>query len=252
LEATAIYALGLRIANTLNIIITASINSALAPVRMKKINEPGNQRFYSKALLYTALLFTYMVLALSLFSIEILKVLTNSKEYWAASCIIPILAFSLLFTSMRFHANIGLVIKKKTKIIALLIFLASGVNLGLNFVLIPLLDIYGVSIATFITQFLLFVGVAYASQRYYKIPYEWNKVVWMVVIGAVLIGAGLLLTPLTPFIRIPAKVILLILYPFLLVRVGFFEMVEIEILKGIFKAWKNPRHLRKNIERLIS
>jgi len=67
-----------------------------------------------------------------------------------------------------------------------------------------------------------------------------------------LIGAGLLLTPLTPFIRIPAKVLILFLYPFLLVRVGFFEMAEIKILKGIFKAWKNPRHLRNNIERLIS
>ena len=252
LEATAVYAIGLRLANTLNMVISTSLHSALAPLRMKMINREDNHRFYSKVLTYSSYAFVLGFLALSLFSLELLKVFTSDPNYWAANSIIPILSMAFLLMLMRQSTNIGLIIKKKTRIIAVLMFSTTVINLALNYILIPVMDIYGAALATLLSQLILFIAICSASQKAYKIPYEWRKIGVMIFLLILFVGAGLLMGSLPVVLRLFLKMMLFISFPFVLGLFGFYEDAEKKAIGKIVRLWKDPRNLGKNIKRLLS
>ena len=252
LENTGVYSLGYRIANTLKVVVTASLTLAISPLNMKKMNEPNNQRFYSKINTYTSFLFMLALIGLSLFSLEIIKVFTGSKIYWDANLIVPLISYALFFGLMKDNMLIGLQIKKKTKIIGTLIFITSLLNIGLNLLLIPVWDIYGAALATLVSQIAFFSLITYYSQKAYSIPYEWRKVVVMVLVSFVIIFVGNYTTEINVVIRLLIKGALFCSFPFILYVFKFYDDVELENIKMIFQNWKDPRRFRENIKRLIA
>lgn len=252
LEQTGIYSLGLRIANSLNVVLSSSLALALSPIRMKKMNDPDNQRFYSKINTYTSYVFIIALLALSLFSLEILKIFTGSVKYWEANGIIPIISFALFFGLMKNNVTIGLSIKKRTIVIGLITFFIGGVNIILNLLLIRILDIYGAALATLISQLLFFILIYIYAQRTYRIPYELTKILVLIFLSTLMIFISIVITDLNPWLRLPAKFVMLISFPFILYLFNFYEKKEAEILKKIMKTWYNPKKAKENLRRFLS
>jgi O-antigen/teichoic acid export membrane protein len=250
-QDTAIYSLGFRFANTLQLVISVSMMAALTPLRMKKINEPSNQRFYSKTLTYVSFVFVICLIILSLFSLEALKIFTKSSNYWAANGIIPILSYSFLFILMRQNINIGLVIRKKTKRVAILVLLTTILNFGLNALLIPIWDVYGAAFATLTSQFIFCWMMLWQSQKFYTINYELRKIAVMVILSVLIVIIGLVISQLGIWIRLPIKLVLLVSFPIILYFFDFYEPKELETLKLILKTWYNPMKLKENLRRFI-
>ena len=252
LENTGIYSLGLRLANTLKLVLSASFALALSPIRMKKMSDPDNQRFYSKINTYTAFVFIVALLGLSLFSLEFLKVFTRSSAYWEANWIVPILSFAILFGMIKDNVVIGLSIKKKTSSIGIILLFTGVLNIVLNLGLIRLFDFYGAAFATLLSQFFFFITIYFVAQKAYPIPYEMKKLFVMILLASLIIAGGLLLTDLNVWIRLPVKIGMLILFPFLLYVLNFYEQKEKEIIRQIFRTWYNPKKLGENIKRFIN
>jgi len=252
LEQTGTYSLGLRIANTLNLVLSTSFALALSPIRMKKINDPDNKRFYSKINTYTAFVFILALLVLSLFSLEFLKVFTGSAKYWAANGVIPILSFALFFGLLRNNVTIGLVVKKKTRSIGIITFITGVLNVGLNLVLIRLLDIYGAALATLLSQLFFFTTIYIVAQKAYSIPYELKKIIILILVSTLFIIGGVLLADLNVWIRLPVKFGFLVLFPLILFVLNFYEKKEVEIIKLVLKTWYNPKKLGQNIKRFLN
>jgi O-antigen/teichoic acid export membrane protein len=53
------------------------------------------------------------------------------------------------------------------------------VNIGANLILIPLLGILGAALSTLFSYIVMAVGMYFASQKYYRIEYEWGVIVKM-------------------------------------------------------------------------
>lgn len=251
LEKTGIYSVGLRIANTLKIVITTSLMNAILPIKMKKINANNNQRFFSKVNTYTIFIFTFSMIGLSLFALEGIKLFTGSKIYWQANGIVPLISVALLFGLMRGNTQIGLVIKKKTKAIGILLVSTSLLNIGLNLLLIPIFDIYGAALATLLSQLFFFITTTTSAQKHYHIPYEWSKIVTAIIIAIIIISIGLLTAELNLPIRLLIKLALFVSFPFILYFFNFYEKIEIENIKRIIYNWKKPKNLRENIRQII-
>lgn len=252
LENTGIYSLGYRIANTLKVIVTSSLALALSPLRMKKMNEPNHHRFYSKITTYSAFIYSFSVIGISLFSHEFLKFFAKDDLYWQANGIVPILAFAIFFGGLKDSVMVGITIKKKTKIIGSLIFTTSIINLILNLLLIPRLDIYGAALATLLSQTFFLASIIISAQKVYPIPYEWKKIFSIIITASVIIFVGYFITDLTLTARLAIKIALAISFPFILYLFNFYEKVEVENIKMIFQNWKDPRKFRENIRRLTN
>ncbi len=252
LKYVAIYSLAYKISSVLKLVVVDSIKMAITPMVMQKMNSPDNKRFYSKTLLYSSFVLMLGIIALSLFSYEIIKVISRSAEFWIAFIVVPLLSLSVFFTNMRETSTYGLIIKKKTGIVGFNVVASSILNIILNIILIPRWNIMGAAVATIITQFFYWLLNYYFSQKEYYIPYELKKVALMFLCGAILSFAGLLINDMHIVSRLLIKTACVISFPLILFLFKFYEPAELQAIRGFISKWSDLRNFRKNLRSLIN
>jgi O-antigen/teichoic acid export membrane protein len=250
LKAVAIYAMAYKVSSVLKLVIVDSIKMALTPMVLQKINSPDNKRFYSKSMLYTSFVLMLGIISVSLFSYEIIKVISKSTQFWSAYMVVPILALSVFFMNMRETTSYGLLINKKSRIIGMNVVIATVLNIVLNILLIPVWNIFGTAVATMITQLVYWLLNYYFSQKEYFIPYEKRKILIMFLTGALLSFAGFLVNEMHIIPRLIIKTICVIGFPFLLYLFSFYEQVELQSIRGFVTKWSDLRNLNKNLRSL--
>jgi len=250
LKFVAIYTMAFKIASVLKLVIADSIKMALTPMVLQKINSPDNKRFYSKSMLYTSFVLMLGIITVSLFSYEIIKVISKSAVFWSAYMVVPILALSVFFMNMRETTSYGLLINKKSGIIGMNVVISALLNIVLNILLIPKWNIFGTAVATLLTQIIYWMLNYYFSQKEYFIPYEKRKVMIMFLTGGLLSFAGLFLNEMHIIPRLIIKTTCVLVFPFLLFLFGFFETAELRAIRGFFVKWSDLRNLGKNLRSL--
>jgi O-antigen/teichoic acid export membrane protein len=250
LKAVAIYSMAFKISSVLKLVIVDSIKMALTPMILQKINSPDNKRFYAKSMLYTSFVLMLGIISVSLFSFEIIKVISKSTQFWSAFMVVPILALSVFFMNMRETTSYGLLINKKSRIIGMNVVIATVLNIVLNILLIPVWNIFGTAVATLVTQIVYWLLNYYFSQKEYFIPYEKRKILIMFLTGALLSFAGFFLNGMHIVPRLIIKTLCVVSFPFLLYLFNFYEQVELQAIKGFIVKWSDLRNLGKNLRSL--
>ena len=250
LKFVAIYTLAFKITSVLKLVIVDSMKLAIGPMMLKRMDAPDNKRFYSKVLLYSSYVMMIAVVGVSLFSYEVIKVLSGTKALWSAFSIIPILSLSIFFVNMKEITVYGLHIAKKTRIIGIIVVLTSFLSLALNLLLIPYWDITGAALATLFTQFVYWYACYYFSQRAFHVPYEIPKILMLLVLGSLFSFSCLFLNDLGLLPRLLLKTGCLVSFPFILYLLRFYEPVELQAIKGFIKKWSDIRSLKNNINSL--
>ena len=248
IKYVALYTLAFKISSVLKLVIVDSIKMAISPMIIQKIHAPDNMRFYSKILLYSSYVLMMGIIAVSLFSFELIKVMAKSNQYWEAYVIVPILCLSVFFVNLKDISTNGLFIVKRTKILGTIVFVASILNLLLNIALIPLWGIVGAALATLTAQLIYWLITYYYSQKEYPIPYEINKILLMLVVGGILSCAGLVINDLSLPLRLIIKSACIISFPFILALFNFYEPVELQAIRGFVVKWSDLKRFGDNIK----
>ncbi|OGU56391.1 MAG: hypothetical protein A2V66_06115 [Ignavibacteria bacterium RBG_13_36_8] len=246
-ESVGLYDLGYRVAGVLNMFVIVPFSMTLMPIAYKMYNTEGDKRYYSKIMTYFAFALVWIGLGLSLFSKEIIKIFALNTSYWPAFQVIPIVTLAYVFYGLRIVSDLGMYLTKNTKPVAIMTVGTAALNIILNIILIPL---FGMIIAAYTTLFtfgLLYVISYYFSGRYYPIPYEIRKVLTIVILGALLYSVILLINESAFVIRLLIKGLILIIFPFALYILKFYEPIELSRLKEYFHKWTSPSGL-KNIK----
>jgi O-antigen/teichoic acid export membrane protein len=201
-----IYGVSYRIGSVVGL-LTAGFQSALTPLIYTYFREPDTPQNLARIFRYFMTGALIVLLSVSVFAYEILALLTT-PEYYGAAQVIPILVPAILLSGMYIFAP-GLGIGKKTKTIAIINIIAAGLNTSLNFILIPNLGICGSALATMLSALIVFSLYIYYGQKYYQIPYEWNKVVKGTFVVSFFVGLAQFINFQTLAILILCKAILL-------------------------------------------
>ncbi|MCX5841056.1 MAG: oligosaccharide flippase family protein [Deltaproteobacteria bacterium] len=184
LDDVGIYSAGFRVASIANILM-AGIYFSLTPLIYQNYQKEGTPRDIARIFTYFLCGTLPVLMGLSLFSREILRLFTT-PPYYGAWAIIPVLAVASVCSKMYIFAP-GLDIEKKTKIIALINVAAAVVNVALNLLLIPHLGILGAALATLISAAILFFSYMRMSQKFYPIPYKWGAMLMACLVSALVI-----------------------------------------------------------------
>jgi len=246
-----LYTIGFRLSNTLNIILVASISFAIQPMIFQKMDDPDNKRFYSKLMTYFVFVVMFFVLGMAFFGKEIVKLFARREEYYEAYKYIPLLSLAILFNMIKDMAMIGLQITKKTSVMAIIIVIVSATGILFNFMLIPSFSNFGAAFARLAAAILFLLLVYHFAQKAYFIPYEVMKISKMILVGAALYVPVYFIEEETAIIRIMVKSSLIMLYPFILYGLGFYEAAELNSMRGAWNKWKNLKELKGNIKRLF-
>lgn len=195
-------------------------------------------RFVPRIFIYYLIFFMVLALAVSLFGLEILMLLTVPKFFGATAAITP-LALAMVFSATVQITSIGIYVSKQTKLIALSSALAAGVNLLANFLLIPKYGMVGAGWATAISYLFLTAAYLWNGQRLVKLKIEWSKVIRILGLGL----AAIILLPLTWrfgfWPNLGLKVAELVGFVVLLFILGVINREEINSLKTLYQDGLN-------------
>jgi O-antigen/teichoic acid export membrane protein len=118
------------------------------------------------------------------------------------------------------------------------------VNVALNLALVPSLGIVGAALAL-VASYLVVLGLMYAfTQRLFPVPYEWGRLLRVVLAVAAIVGLAELAVPTTGADGLLLRALLLAAYPLTLWATGFFSTEERRWLSHL----RHPRALLASLQ----
>jgi O-antigen/teichoic acid export membrane protein len=155
---------------------------AWQPFFLNNAKEKNAKELFSKILTLFMIVSSLIWIVLTLFvddfaRLEIYHHKTIiGREYLSGLVIVPIILLGYLFNGMYYNFQAGIYIEEKTKYFPYVTGAGALINVVVNVLLIPVLGIIGAALATLASYMVMAAGLFYFSQKYYKIPYEYGKV----------------------------------------------------------------------------
>lgn len=192
LSDVGIYALGYKLAMVITLIINLPFSLVWQWQQFELAKKDEAPKLYANIQLYLLIAATAFGLALSLFAKDVLRILTPSS-YWGAARIVPLIAMCYVVETIRLVVTSGILVKRKTHLLAGVAVIVAVVNLGLNYVLISRYLAMGAAVATLIS-YILNLALCYGfARRVYAIPYDHARNLATVVAAVGLYLCGRLL-----------------------------------------------------------
>lgn len=235
ISSVGIYSVGYRIGAAV-VIVISSIQLAFSPFVHSVSARPDAKTIYKVFAKYYLFFIAFIVLSTSVFSKELIQILTGPK-FHEAYVLIPIIAFAHIPFGLYFVFSLGVAITKKTIFTTISTTFAAISNLGLNFILIPLFGITGAAASTLIAFSVLMLSIWYFSQRFYKVDYEYKNMVLIVVVSILIFYLSQLISLDSFVLSIAVKLGLLLSYFLILFILGLFSYDE---KMKLFNLFKNP------------
>jgi len=188
-------------------------------------------QIFSKLTTYYMMVIIFVGLAISLFSGEIIHILTT-PQFYEASKIVPIIVLSFVFIGMYMMMTNQIFYMKKTHYFIYISGIAATVNIVLNFILIPKYGIMGAAYTTLISFVLFFVLTYIISIKIYPILYEKKKIIYLFFLAFTLyfIGDESVRVVNSTMMSIFFKLLIVLSYPFLLLIFKYFNSNEKEMI----------------------
>lgn len=168
-------------------LIVGMFDYAWRPFFLDHAKDPDAKQLFAKVFTYFTLGAMFIFLIVSLFIEDIVRIKFFGKQffppiYWQGVGIVPWVLLAYAFTGAYVIFVVGVYLEKKTKYLPLVSGAGALLNVCANFILIPVLGIIGAALSTLLSYIVMAVGMYFASQRFYRVNYEWSKV--MKICGA--------------------------------------------------------------------
>jgi O-antigen/teichoic acid export membrane protein len=155
-----------------------------------KLNEPErHKRMVSRSSTYF-MAFNGILLTLVGFYLPLVIHVLLNRNFWSVGPTTFVLTLSVALYNLYFIFWIGANVAKKNRLIPVITLVASGVNVGLNFLLVPQYGMWAAAWSTVIGFGILAVLVYFISNKWYPIPYEWRRLITILVATVLTLGAG--------------------------------------------------------------
>lgn len=186
LEETGLYSIAYRFSSIVLFVSTA-FGMAWSPVaiKVKTDNPSGYREIYAQVLFL--ILFVMLIIGggLAMFSGEIMFfIMTN--EYARSALPLSVLCFGVILQATQHVTAIGISLERKTYLFARVAWITAGVNLVLNWLLIPLYGALGAAIATTCSYMVITVCYLYYTQKLHPLPIRWKRLAALSGLGIII------------------------------------------------------------------
>lgn len=221
---TILYSVG-----TLSMILWSAMNTSYVAYLYQNIDNPNKNKDIRNSSASLLILFSIVVILISLFSPEIVKILATDKYSEYVGIVSPIIAGIYLTSVANFYSNI-LVYERNTWLIMGSTCIAAVINIALNYFLLPK---FGFQIAAYTT---LIAYIVYALMQAICANYLFKEKT-----GGNFIYSNMRMLGISS-LTIICCIICIPLYSFMLIRYVF--IISLALL--LFMMYKLKRHAIKN------
>jgi len=207
---------------------------AWRPFFLQNAKDPNAKELYAKVMTLFLVIASVIFIFLTLFIDNIVAIplphkgYLVGKAYWGGLSIVPLVLLSYIFYGIYINLMAGIYIEKKTKYLPYITGGAALINVAANFILIPILGMMGAAITTLLSYITMAVGIYFASQKFYKIHYEYTKILFIFVLLAATVISYFFLKYFDYLLLKIAIFILITSFIFVL------KIVDIKIIKRFF------------------
>lgn len=214
--SSGIYASGFRLVDSANM-IAYLFSVILLPLIAKMIKE--NQKINSVvgAAFHLLLIITLGFVAISIcYATELMELLYN-KHIAESAIVFKILSFCFIPISMTYIFGTVLTANGSLKYLNLIAGLGMVMNIGLNFILIPLFKENGAATTSLITQSVTAILQAWLALKIFKIKFKWSYClkILLFVLLVVIIAYSIRFIALNWIIRIIITLSLIVIAAFI-------------------------------------
>lgn len=214
-------------------IVLGAFEYAWAPFYYATAREPGAPRVFSIVATYGIAVLGLMTAGLSAIAADLLNVVT-AGQYVAAAGVVIWTAVGVFFYGVYLLTSIGLNITGRTGYYPITTAIGAGVNIGLNFALIPRFGIIGAAwanAAAYALQASLACGF---SQHFYPVRYEYARVARAIAAAIVAYLAAAALPAMFPPLGVIARgAMVVVVMGALLWITRFFNPDELRALNAL-------------------
>jgi O-antigen/teichoic acid export membrane protein len=245
LSVVAIYSVGYSVSRVPFDLVVKAIDWALVPfffATATKESEVRSKAIFARLATYNVAMVAGLGMGTVLFGRELIEILASAR-YAEAEAIVPIIVTASVFEALFYIPSKGIYLQGKTGYLLPLFTIPAGLNIALNFVLIPRFGMMGAAWATLVGYAVMIILTLAISQRVYHIPYQYGRIAKVILAACILAAFGGIVPAAPLLARIAAKAILLMLFPLALYLMGFFENDEINWIRDRFatlvkgRAW---------------
>jgi O-antigen/teichoic acid export membrane protein len=231
LNELGLYSLGSRLASIVLFAVTA-FQMAWPQFAFSRANEENTAYTNARILTYYLFVGILLVLGVTLFTPEILRILAT-PSYNGAGSVVFLLSCSFLFYGCYIIFFIILSLTKKTLSILPVTIPPLIVSVALNYYLVPSMGGMGSAVAS-TSAYLLMATLTFAfTNRLLPIRYEWGRITKMIFVAGIIIVVGKIFPSDSLLINIAVKISLVLAYFVGLVAMRFFLPIELETIKNI-------------------
>jgi len=173
---------------------------------------------------------------------EHIVMLLSGQAYILAASVIPILLVYPIFACMVTILQQTLMVRNRTKTIGVIYTFVAFLTIALNFLLVPILGMFGVALAVSLSYVVLFLLIYYVSRSYFKVNWVFLKI-GRIISASLAMGLFVFFLNLQGVgFEIPAILLGVVVYILMLFVFKVFVDAEIKILrKVILKVLKRVK-----------
>jgi O-antigen/teichoic acid export membrane protein len=224
LAEAGLYSLGVKFAQAVNVLVRG-FQLAWPPLAYSIRDDDEARGVYATVVTLFVAGCSFVVAGMWLFSRWIVRALADPK-FFDSYEVIGLIAVAVTLYALYLVLVVILGRTGRTEFNLPAAFAALVVNVGLNLLLVPRLEIVGAALAL-VASYLVVLGLMYAfTQRLFPVPYEWGRLLRVVLSVAAIVGIAELLVPTEGLDGLLLRAALLAAYPLTLWATGFFSEEE--------------------------
>ncbi|WP_297980624.1 flippase [uncultured Methanobrevibacter sp.] len=211
--------------------------AVLLPAVLPEHYEKGDinevYKYLSYSMKYYMLLTVPAAVGMSVLSKPLLYIITTPEIALGGYMVTPFVCLGAIFMGMYGITNNILILEKNTMILGKLWIIVAIVNLGLNILLIPYLNILGAAIATLISYIIAFTVTAIASKKVMRLPFNIKELSKIILASAIMGAVVYIMHPIGIFNVLISIAVGVIVYFVLLFILKGITLKEIAIFKDL-------------------
>lgn len=211
LEAVGIYALALKFALILTLLVSEPFARAYGPFRFSILNRPDANEIQAAALKYIVMASTICATAIGIFVPDVVRhVIGSNYEDVYRYC--PVLLVSAVIASANYCFETGILYKKKTHYLLYVSLLVLAAKIALNLALLPTMGIQGAAAAHLGASVIQALATNSTSQRLFPVVYSYFPMIRCALIAIPVWAIAAFFDTQSWYISVPLKILLVAIH----------------------------------------
>lgn len=187
-QEVGIYSASYNIADRTIMLLINLFMLASSPILIRTWEKEGERKskeFVTKITRYYLIICIPAIVGLSVLSKPIMGILTGSY-YFEGYRIIPFVAAGIFLVGLQQRFQAGILLYKRTRFITLSVFIASVMNLALNFLFVPRYGYMAAAFTTLVSYIILLICIIVVSRRFFIWQFPFKSLIKVSCISAIM------------------------------------------------------------------